>query len=232
MKKVLLHVTLLVAMLLTASAGWVPAPLDIPIPTDVAILSISSTGSVTSAAAPAAGTQRLALSWSAGSILPAAPTNTLTVTVICGSVTNEYAFTNGSPAQAAGCWINPSDTVSLSLSATVTNLPTATLAYIASPATVTRTLLPHERWRYWGARRCSAILPAATTNTIAVSASYAYGETSALATLTNGCPISTASSYLSLLPGDNITLTATQVTNSPTVRLHVERFYIIEPSDL
>jgi hypothetical protein len=39
-------------------------------------------------------------------------------------------------------------------------------------------------------------------------------------------------SYVWLSPGDTITLTSAQVTNSPSVKIMAERYYLQEPLDV
>jgi hypothetical protein len=212
-------------------AGWIPSPVSLQIPTPAETQSFSATGAVTVLSAPAANTQRYSLRWAAGEIKPALTTNTLTVTVITGAETNSYAFTNGAAAAASSGWLTESSEISAALSDGVTNLPAVTLTYIASPVTVTRILAPHERWKLYGLRRSGDILSTSETNTVTVTALPAYGEASTLGSFTNGAVAVTLSSALSLWPGDTLSLTATQVTNSPTVVFPAEQYYLREPAD-
>lgn len=214
-----------------ATAGWIPSPVTVQIPTPAETLSLAATGTVTIIAAPAAGTQRLALRWSAGSIKPPADTNTLTVTVITGTTTNSYAFTNGTPSAAASGWITENSTITAALSVGVTNLPAFALTYIASPVTVTRTLAPHERWKLYGLRRSGPLLSTSATNAIVITAQPVYGSASVLGTFTNGAPAVALSSALSLWPGDTLSFTATQATNSPAVIFPAEQYFLREPAD-
>lgn len=227
-KKTAIALTLLCA--LSALAGWIPQPLDVALPSTNCLLSVAATGTVTDVAAPASGTQRLGLTWSCGQIKPGGPDETVTVAVDG----TEYVFTNGSPAQAsADGWIGDAAVITVTLAASVTNLPAVRLAYIPSPLTVTRALLPHERWRCWGARPASPILPAATSNAIAVSASYAYAAgPGALYSLTNGAAPALETAALRFLPADTLTVTGARVTNSPVIRLELERFFLREPAEL
>lgn len=210
-------------------AGWIPQPLEISVPVTNTAISVATTGTITSVAAPAVGAAYYLSGITCGAVLPSATTNTVTVRVItAGPVTNSYAFTNGAAAASSGLWVLPSTTVTVTRAAGVTNLPTLTLQTLPSPVTVTRTLLPHERFRLWGVRQGTPIYPAAVT--VAVSYAYAYGGTaSPSVTLTNGVPASLLSSYVSLWPGDTITLVATQVTNSPVIYFPAERFYLQDP---
>lgn len=212
----LLVVALLIVI--TARAGWVAAPLDVQVITPTLSETVTATGTVSVAALPAA-TQRYIISVSSGAILPAAPDHTATLVRISqdGATTNTYAFTNGAATASAGVWADVADTVTLTLSESVTNLPVIAYTYIASPTVTNITCYAGDQWQLCGARPSSAILPAGATNTLSVN--YTGGASETLATFGNG-----GAAYLPAVPVwlslfDTVTLTAVRCTNSPSFRI-------------
>ena len=163
-------------------------------------------------------------------------TNTVAVTTITasGATTNTYTLSRlAASTNFAGYRVTHADTVSITLASGVTNLPALAFARIPSPISVTRTLLPHEHWRIYGARPASTIASDAAGPTLAASYAYAVasGAASPTASFTNNAAASVLSTAIWLSPGDAITATVTGATNSPTLRLMLERFYLLEPRE-
>ena len=208
---------------LNARAGWTPDPLDVQVLTPVATATVASTGTVT-VVSVIPDDARYAISLSAGTILPSSTNETATFTRISsgGATTNTYAFTNGAASSSAGVWFETNDTITVTLSGTVTNLPVLTYTYIGSPATTNVTCMAGDQWLISGARPSSAILPTGATNTL--SASYTGGAAESLATFTNG-----GAAYLPATPVwlslfDSVTLSLSRCTNSPSFRVMRQRW--------
>jgi hypothetical protein len=162
-------------------------------------------------------------------------TQTVAVVIISGdgATTNTYTLSIAAASTnvPTGYWVESNATITVTRSASVTNLPALTFYRLPSPATYTRTLLPHEHWRLWGARPASTILPAGTT--LGVAYTYGLGGTATTAnSFVSGAVPTVLTSYVWLSPGDTITLTSAQVTNSPSVKIMAERYYLQEPLDV
>ena len=148
---------------------------------------VATTGAVTAVASPPAGESYALNLIATDAMLPANPTNSVTVD-IDGVL---YGMTNTTRSIAAAVTVTNGSTIQVTLSATVTNLPTLTFYRVWNPDTniVTVTIIQDS---------------GATTN------SYA---------LTNGTPV--ASAGLFVVPGDSITATRSgSVTNLPTLTMH------------
>lgn len=213
-----------IAVLLTAlvvcaaRAGWVADPLDVRLNTSPVITSLSVTGDVTLASGAAASSQRWIVALSMDDASPS--TGTVAVALISGASTNTIAtLTNGTAWSVSTGWISASQTIRLTRGNGATNLPTVALLHYASPVATNITARGGDQWQICGARPASALQPVATTNTVALAASYYGGATETLATWTNG-----AAAYLPSVPVwlsyfDGLALTATRVTNSPSFRI-------------
>lgn len=148
-------------------------------------------------------------------------TNTVAVTLITesGATTNAYSLSNGASTAGAGVWVTEDDSITVTLSDTVTNLPAITMSRIDSPVTKTYLLTGNAHWNLYGARPGSALVPGGTGTSVSVSINYAGGETVAYASFTNGAAGVTSDAPTRLIPRDAVTVTAKGVTNSPTVRV-------------
>lgn len=224
MKKLttVLLIALSFAFAMPASAAWTPAPLDVQIVTATSTATLTATGAVTLAAGAPASSQRWITALSMTDALPS--TGTVAVAVISGGSTNTIAtLTNGTAWAVSAGWLVSADTLRLTRYG-ATNLPSVALTFYASPVVTNITLYAGDQWQICGAHPSSGLTPAATTNTVALSASYYGGASDTLATFTNASAayLTTSPAWLSLF--DSVTLTATRLTNSPSLRIVRQRW--------
>lgn len=156
-----------------------------------------------------------------------ATTNTATLAIVSAddSATNTLAaLTDGQTASLSAEWAETTDTLMLTLSAGVTNLPSVTLGHYPSPVTTNLAVLSAaDAWKLHGLSALADPQPAAETNGLALTATYAAAPSAyALATLTNAASYA-PSAPLWLFSADVLAVTATRVTNAVPLRGILER---------
>lgn len=215
----------------------------------LATASAASPGTLTSIGTPGNGTTALLSGWMPTNTLlvltrPAAVTNLPTLSIVRhvqpastntvtlalvnsdASATNNLAtLASGQTAALSAEWAETTDTLLLTRSAGVTNLPTVTLSHYPSPVTTNlATLSAADAWKLHGLAALADPQPAADTNGLSLTATYAAAPSAAtLAGLTNAATAYAPSSPLWLFSADVLSVTATRVTNAVPLRGILER---------
>lgn len=160
------------------------------------------------------------VSASAGAVLPVSINSFVSLYAVTNGVRVALAsFTNGAAAWADGIVMAAGDVIGID-SALVTNAVAVTLAVAAARAPNFAPASEPDAVRVHSLRLAGTVLPAETAATLVYTPWS--GVATNLAVLTDGPYV--PETALTLYPGDTLTVSAPDATNSVTARAHAERF--------